>query len=277
LPLSTLADGLSATSFKELTGLIRTHSGIALGDDKRTLVANRLRKRVHSLGYDSYEAYCKLLGSAAGAVEIDMLIDLVTTNHTFFYREPDHFRYLADVALPELSAKGVAARLWSAAVSSGEEAYTMAMVAAETTRRIPGLNWQIVGSDISRRMVSMAEKAIYPIDALQPVDSVLTKRYFERGVGKQEGMCRVQATLRERVRLQRINLLQSAYPLDGLQHIIFCRNVMIYFDAAARSLVVDNLTRQLAPGGYLFVGYSETLGSNPRGLEPVQHGVYRRI
>jgi chemotaxis protein methyltransferase CheR len=277
LPLSTLADGLSASLFKVLAGLIRTHSGIALGDDKRTLVANRLRKRVLTLGFQSYEPYCKLLTTAAGAAEIDMLIDLVTTNHTFFYREPDHFQYLADVVLPGLAASGVPVRLWSAAVSSGEEAYTMAMVAAETARRVQGLNWQINGSDISRRMVAMAEKAIYPMDALQPVGSLLTKRYFERGVGKQEGMCRVQANLRERVRLQRINLLQSSYPLDGLQHVIFCRNVMIYFDAAARSLAVDNLTRQLAPGGYLFVGYSESLGSNPKGLEPMQHGVYRRI
>jgi chemotaxis protein methyltransferase CheR len=126
-------------------------------------------------------------------------------------------------------------------------------------------------------MLAIADQGVYPLAALDPVGPVLTKRYFQRGISSKNGFCRVHADLRSRVRFRRVNLLDSTYPVGGLQHIIFCRNVMIYFDAEVRAQTVERLTDMLFPGGYLFVGYSESLGARTRGLESCWHGVYRRI
>jgi len=274
------AGGLTPRALRVLAGLVHSYSGILLGPDKQMLVSNRLRKRLAELGLESYDAYCEWLTTPEGAEEIETLIDLITTNHTGFFREPDHFRFLSEQLLgpdgPVKAGSGTPLRIWSAAVSSGEEAYTIAMVAAEALRRGQGPEVEIFGSDISRRMVAAAERAVYGLDAVAAIPAELLRRYFQRGVRTQEGQCRVQPQLRSRVQLRRINLLDEAYPLNGLQHVIFCRNVMIYFDATSRDAVVDRLVRHLLPGGYLFVGYSESLNAASHGLESVRHGVYRR-
>jgi chemotaxis protein methyltransferase CheR len=272
-----LSGGLSPQSFRRLSALVRERSGIALSDDKRMLVANRLRKHVTELGYEAYDPYSDYVLTSGAAAEIDTLIELLVTNHTSFFREPEHFRLLSEEVLPELASSSGPVRLWSAAASSGEEVYTMAMVVAEASRQIRGLDCRITGSDISRRMLAIADKGVYPLAALDPVGPVFTKRYFQRGISSQNGRCRAQADLRSRVRFRRINLLDSSYPVGGRQHVIFCRNVMIYFDAEVRAQTIDRLTDMLVPGGYLFVGYSESLGAHTPGLEPAWHGVYRRI
>lgn len=280
-PLQPASSGvLTARALRVLADLVHTYSGIVLGPDKQMLVSNRLRRRVTELGLASYDAYIDRLTSPAGGEEIETLIDLITTNHTGFFREPEHFRFLSEAVIgTEGSVAGAARgplRIWSAAVASGEEAYTIAMVAAEAGRRGPGPGVEILGSDISRRMVAVADRATYGIDAVAAIPVELRRRYFQRGVRTQQGQCRVQPALRAAVELRRINLLDSAYPLSGLQHVIFCRNVMIYFDAELRSEIVDRLVRHLLPGGYLFVGYSESLNAAAHGLEAVRHGVYRR-
>ena len=275
-----LTSGISPRAFRALAGRVHAYCGIALSPEKHSLVANRLRKRVGELGLESFEEYCELLAAAADEAELEVLVDLITTNHTVFLREAEHFRFLADHVLPvlgrELVRAGSVVRMWSAAASSGEEPYTMAMVAAEAQRTTPALRWRILGSDISRTMVAAAEQAIYRLDHLEALPVEWLRRYFLRGVRSQDGYARVVPELRQEVRFARINLLDRAYPLGELQHVIFCRNVMIYFDGTTRAAVAERLVRHLLPGGYLFVGYSESLAGLAHGLEAVSHGVYRR-
>jgi chemotaxis protein methyltransferase CheR len=272
--------GISLRAFRTLTGIVHGYCGIALGPDKQALVANRLRKRLSVLGLESYEDYCALLSTDTGGEEIEVLTDLITTNHTAFFREVDHFRFLGERVLPVLGPTlgrlGTTVRMWSAAAASGEEPYTMAMVAAEAARLNSTIGWRVLGSDISRPVLAAAERGYYSLDSLHPIPPELVRRYFQRGVRTQAGFARIHPELKRTVHFQRINLLDRVYPLGELQHVIFCRNVMIYFDEVSRAAVVQQLVNHLLPGGYLFVGYSETLGRSNHGLETVSHGVYRR-
>jgi len=270
----------SGKAYRTLTELIYEHSRIRLGADKQMLLANRLRKRLRALGLESYDDYCAILQSPQGSEEIDELVDLISTNHTKFFREPDHFSFLSSRVLPLLIPRLLASRsplrLWSAAASSGEEAYTLAIVVAEQLRAHPSLEWQIIASDISRRMLVQAQQGIYRMDVVEPVPPELLKRYFQKGIGVQAGMCRVKPGLRERLRFERINLFQGEYPVLAEQHVIFCRNVMIYFDPPSRATAVQRLTCCLSPGGYLVVGNSESLLGIRHELRPVQQGIYQR-
>ena len=273
-------DELSARTFGLLAGIIYKHSRICLGPDKHALLANRLRGRIRECGLADFDEYHDLLESSAGGTEIDVLIDLVSTNHTNFFREIEHFRFLSTKVLPEViascRANGKALRLWSAAASSGEEPYTMALVVAEFLRTQAPLDWQIHASDISRRMLATAARGIYSQNALDAVPPGLLRRYFERGIGVQAGSCRVQASIRARVLFEHINLFQPHYPLGLEQQVIFCRNVMIYFDEPSRIEALQKITRHLAPGGYLVIGYSESILGLPHGLEPVTQGIFRK-
>jgi chemotaxis protein methyltransferase CheR len=268
---------LSGKTFQALSDLVYRHSRIRLGPDKQALVANRLRKRLRALGLGSYEEYCHVLHSPCGADEVEELVDLISTNHTRFYREPEHFAFLAERALPALveplGATRTPLRLWSAGSSSGEEPYTMAIVVAEFLRNHPALEWEITATDISHRMLAAAREGIYSMGSLEPVPLELLKRYFQRGVGVRTG---VKRELRRHLRFERVNLFQEHIPVSANQHVIFCRNVMIYFDPPSRVLAVQRLARHLAPGGYLVVGHSESLMGIPHGLQPVQQGVFQK-
>ena len=279
--LNTLpVGGITPRAFRALAERVYGYCGIVFGPEKHTLMANRLRKRIAALGLGSYDEYAERLGADDGGAELDVFIDLMTTNHTGFFREEEHFRVLGAQVLPELARErlqpGAVLRMWSAACASGEEPYSMAMVAAQAQRRdlIPG--WEILGSDISQTMLAVAERGIYARDRLQPVPPELVSSCFLQGVRSQAGFVRLDPDIRRQVRFERINLLDDDYRLGGPQHVIFCRNVMIYFDDATRAGVLWRLREQLHPGGYLFVGVSESLGNLCGGLEPVSHGVYRR-
>jgi chemotaxis protein methyltransferase CheR len=271
---------LSAAAYRTLADLVYQHSRIRLGPDKQPMLANRLRKRLRALGLVSYDDYCSVLRSGTGPDEIEHLVDLISTNHTRFFREPEHFAFLTGRILPELvpflAAEGSSLRVWSAAASSGEEPYTMAMVLAEFFREHPAVDWQVEASDISHRMLDEAERGIYRLDSRHALPPELLRRYFQRGVGTQAGTCRVKAEVRRRVRFQRINLFQAEYPVSREQHVIFCRNVMIYFDPPSRATLVHKLTRQLAPGGFLVIGHSESLMGIRHGLESVRQSVFRK-
>ncbi len=271
---------LSAQAYRTLAALVYQYSRIHIGPDKQPMLANRLRKRLRALGLGGFDEYCAILQSAAGAEEIEHLVDLISTNHTHFFREPGHFGYLTEQILPgllpPLLAAGRPLRVWSAAASSGEEPYTLAVVLAEFFRTHPGGSWEVEASDISRPMLALAEQGIYRLEPRHALAPELLRRYFQRGVGVRDGTCRVKAELRQRVRFQRINLFQPEYPVAYDQHVIFCRNVMIYFDPASRATLVHKLTRQLAVGGYLVIGHSESLMGIPHELEPVRQSVFRR-
>jgi len=271
---------VSGKAYRVLTDLVYEHSRIRLGAEKQTLLANRLQKRLRTLGLTSYDDYCAVLQSDDGAQEIEELVDLISTNHTRFFREPNHFSFLANRVLPALVPRlitsGSTLRLWSAAASSGEEPYTIAIVVAEHSRTCPSLDWQITASDISRRMLGHAQKGIYQMDSVESVPPELLRRYFQKGVGVRAGACRIKREVQEHVRFERINLFQAEYPMLPKQHVIFCRNVMIYFDPPSRAAAVQRLIRQLSPGGYLVVGNSESLLGINHGLQQIQQGVYQR-
>jgi chemotaxis protein methyltransferase CheR len=271
---------LSADAYRTLVALVYQHSRIRLGPDKQPMLANRLRKRLRALGLVSHDDYCALLRSEHGPDEIEQLVDLISTNHTRFFREPEHFTFLTGRILPELvpqlAAEGSLLRVWCAAASSGEEPYTMAIVLAEYFRGHAAIDWQVEASDISHRMLDHAKQGIYPLDTRHALTPDLLRRYFQRGVGAHAGNCRVKLQLRERVRFQRINLFQADYPVPREQHVIFCRNVMIYFDPPSRATLVQKLTRQLAPGGFLVIGHSESLLGIRHGLESIRQSIFRK-
>jgi chemotaxis protein methyltransferase CheR len=271
---------LSAGAYRTLADLVYQHSRIRLGSDKQPMLANRLRKRLRSLGLTTYDEYCGVLHSAQGPDEIEQLVDLISTNHTRFFREPEHFNFLTGHILPDLvsrlAAEGSPLRIWCAAASSGEEPYTLAIVLSEYFREHFSVEWQIEASDISHRMLEHAGQGIYPLDTQHALAPDLLRRYFQRGVNVRSGKCRVKAELRRRVHFQRINLFQAEYPVPREQHVIFCRNVMIYFDPPSRAALVQKLTRQLAPGGYLFIGHSESLMGIRHELESVRQSVFRK-
>jgi chemotaxis protein methyltransferase CheR len=271
---------LSAGAYRTLADLVYQHSRIRLGSDKQPMLANRLRKRLRSLGLTTYDEYCDVLHSAQGPDEIEQLVDLISTNHTRFFREPEHFNFLTGHILPDLvsrlAAEGSPLRIWCAAASSGEEPYTLAIVLSEYFREHFSVDWQIDASDISHRMLEHAEQGIYPLDTQHTLAPDLLRRYFQRGVNVRSGKCRVKAELRRRVHFQRINLFQAEYPVPREQHVILCRNVMIYFDPPSRATLLQKLTRQLAPGGFLFIGHSESLMGIRHELESVRQSVFRK-
>jgi len=280
-PIKDFRDAtISADAYRIIVELVYEHSRIKLGNDKQTLLSNRLGKRLRHLGLTSYDEYCFLLRSHGASEELEHLVDLISTNHTRFYREPDHFTFLTSRILPplipQLADRGEPLRIWSAASSSGEEPYTLAIVLAEYLRIHPSIKWRIAASDISNKMIEQARRGIYRMDAVEPVPQVLLERYFQKGVGEQQGNCRVRDELRQKVRYDRVNLFQPEYPVELKQHVIFCRNVMIYFDIPSRELAVKKLSQYLASGGYLVVGHSESLMGIKHGLESVRQGVYRK-
>lgn len=271
---------LSAATFAFLAGLVYDRSRIRLGPDKRPLVAGRLARHLETRGWASFEDYCDVLRRPGAEDEIGVLIDLITTNHTHFFREPAHFETLANDLLPALAARAVASgqplRVWSAAAASGEEPYSLAIVMAERARLQPGFRWEVHASDISRRMLDRCRLGIYDADKVKLPDAGLLPRYFRKGFGSREGCVRLKPEIRQRVSVEHVNLFQPSYPVPRGLDVVFCRNVMIYFDADSRQELVGRLFDQLAPGGLLFVGHAESLLGLAHRFEATRPGIYRR-
>jgi chemotaxis protein methyltransferase CheR len=269
---------LADRDFDFLRQLIYERSRIHLGPDKRVLVASRLAKRLRQLQLESYHEYCQLLRSPAGEDELRFLIDRISTNHTTFFRETKHFDFLRDVVLPQWRARPEAKRepfrLWSAACSSGEEPYSLAILLAEHLAPAGADAWQIEASDISTRVLDIADKGVYETDRLAGVKPDWLRRYFQKGLREWQGHFRVKPELRERIRFHQLNLLENNYPFTKPFHVIFCRNVMIYFDRPTQEALVGNLAERLVPGGYLMVGHSESLSGIKHSLRSLQPAIY---
>jgi chemotaxis protein methyltransferase CheR len=272
--------GLSARDFAFLARLVYDRSRICLGPEKQPLVAGRLSRHLRSLGCEGFAKYCALLSTPAGADEIDVLIDLITTNHTHFFREQEHFDLLSRQILPTRMTRAAAERrplrIWSAAAASGEEPYSLAISLAEFARSHPLPDWRVYASDISRRMVDRCRLGIYEAAKVQLPATDMLPRYFRRGFGPREGYYRVKPEVRGAVVVEAANLFQKTYPVPAALDVIFCRNVMIYFDAASRTLLVSRLFEQLAPGGYLVVGHAESLLGLRHRFEQISPSVYAR-
>jgi len=271
---------ISREAYRFIAEKVYEHSRIRLGDDKQALVSGRLAKRLRHLHLDTYDAYCALLDSPRGAEEIGPLVDCISTNHTNFFREIEHLNFLRDEALkdwaPRLTRERETFKFWSAACSSGEEPYTVAIVLAEYARTHGALNWQIEASDISSRILAKAQAAVYEESRIALPQPDWLSRYFQKGLGDCAGHYRVKDLLTRQVKFHRLNLLQAQYPVQPNQHVIFCRNVMIYFDVPTQQELVTKLINQLAPGGYFVVGHSESLLGIKHPLQSLKPGIYRK-
>jgi chemotaxis protein methyltransferase CheR len=243
--------------------------GISLSDSKQPMVGSRLAKRIRQYRLGSYGEYFELLRQQPD--ELQMAIDLLTTNETYFFREPKHFDFLREQALPGLAAR-TSVRVWSAACSSGEEPYSIAMVMAEVLGERP---WEVVASDISRRVLDKAQAGLYPLECAAGIPSPLLHKYCLKGVGTREGSFMVAPALRSRLRFLQVNL-NGALPQIGQFDVVFLRNVMIYFDLDTKRQVVQRMLPLLRPGGYFVVSHSESLNGVSDALQPVAASVYRK-
>lgn len=274
---------LSAGNYRKLAQQITSQTGIQLPDSKLLMLSGRLQRRVRALGLNSVDEYCEMVLGASGAEgeqERIHLIDAVTTNKTEFFREPGHFELLRETILPEWceqAGPGDRMTVWSAACSTGQEPYTLAMVLAEFAAGQPGFRYQILATDISTRVLQKAREGIYERQQAQEVPRPLRAKYLRQGQGEAEAFVRIAPELRGRVAFHRLNLMDSDYPLAGRFDVIFCRNVFIYFDRPTQAAVTGRLCRYLRPGGYLFLGHSECLSSNDLPLVSVGGSCYRRV
>jgi len=258
--------------------LVYEHSRINLGEGKKELVTARLGKRLRILGLDSYSEYCQLLKGAEGEDELVHLIDSISTNHTFFFREPKHFEFMQTTVFPTMASKNENGtfRVWSAASSSGEEPYTLAIVLSEYFAHLSSWKWHLDATDISTKILAKAREGVYSEDRIREVQPDMMKRYFQKGVGKWDGYFRVKEDLRSKVKFHHMNLLQPSYPFNEKFHLIFCRNVMIYFDRPTQEQLVKKLTDCLVPGGYLMVGHSESLTGIHHTLKTIKPAIYKK-
>ena len=249
--------------------LVLERLGIHLPDQKRTLISNRLWKRLQARGVNRFRDYYDLINRRDEQDELNLALELITTNETYFFREPRHFDYLKDQILPSLRDRSEV-RIWSAACSSGEEIYSIAMVLSEQR----GNNWELLGSDVNLSMLERARLGIYLDQRTDQIPESYRRRFCRRGIGPHEGRLRIVPELRSRIRLQQIRL-HEPLPDVGIFDVIFLRNVMIYFDERTRARVVQQVAAHLAPGGYLFVGHAESLHGIGSQLAPVQPAIYR--
>jgi chemotaxis protein methyltransferase CheR len=273
---------LSKKTFNRFRDFIQKELGIRMPDVKRTLLESRLQKRMRETGSASFESYYEYVFSSEGLEkELVHMMDVITTNKTDFFRESKHFDYLVETALPALlngEENGGKRKVscWSAGCSSGEEPYTLAMVLSEYVRNHRGISFSILATDISTRVLGKAMLGIYREDLIAPVPMQMRKRYLMRSRDRSKATVRIIPDLRSKIVFQRLNFMQDGYGLNASVDIIFCRNVLIYFDSKTQERVVNNLCRYLNPGGYLFTGHSETLHSLDVPLVQTGNSIYRR-
>ena len=271
---------LSDTNFDRLRTLVYDESGINLGADKKTMMEIRLKRRVNSLDLSTLDEYCDHVFQPEGrASELIHLIDVITTNKTDFFREPDHFDYLAAKALPDLVSRLSAARkclIWSAGCSTGEEPYTLAMLMSEYAQQSTGFRFNILATDICTQVLDKAAVGIFKSESLAPVPEKLRRKYFMRSRDPESGLLRVAPEVRALIEFRRLNFMDADFALPEPPEIIFCRNVIIYFDRPTQVRLLQKLTRRLAAGGYFFAGHSESFQGMDLPLIPVAPSIYRK-
>lgn len=263
---------LKDSEFQNFQAWLYRSTGIHLSDAKKALVAGRLAKRLAHHQLTSYGDYFRLITVGQSTAELQTAIDLLTTNETYFFREPKHFDFLRSTVLPPLTRVSRAVRVWSGASSSGEEIYTIAMVMADVLGERP---WDILGSDISTRVLDQARQGVYPMERAKDISPDHLRKYCLKGVAAQGGNFIIDKPLRARTRFQQINL-NTALPALGEFDVIFLRNVMIYFDVATKRQVLARLLPLLRSGGYFFVSHSESLNGITGDLKMISPSIYRK-
>ena len=253
---------LNDTLFQKFSDLVYEKTGIFLKPEKKELLNARLGKRLRATGIASFKEYYEYVIRDKSGDELVQLIDSVSTNFTSFFRENSHFEILSSTVLPAFVKEGRGKHkeilLWSSASSSGEEPYTMAMVVDDFVCRHPGTHYRILATDISTRVLAQAKRGVYAEERIAKVPKPFLKKYFQKGVGSSDGYVKVKEDLRRMVHFDRFNLM-GEFPWREAIDVIFCRNVMIYFNRETQQELVSKFYEALTPGGYLFIGHSESI------------------
>ena len=272
---------MSNSDFARLRSLIYAQAGITLSPDKKTMLELRIKRRLRSLELDTYTQYCEyLFGHQGQRDELVHLIDVVTTNKTDFFREPAHFDYLTEKALPTLMAGNRNGRdllIWSAGCSTGEEPYTLAIVLSEYAAAHPGFRFKVLATDVSNTVLEKAHLGVFSADVVRPVAAELRKKYFLRSSDPDSNRMRVVPELRKLVEFRRLNFKEADFGMAEKADAIFCRNVLIYFDRPTQEQILQKLARHLVADGYMFVGHAEALHDMDLPLEPIAPATYRKV
>ena len=272
---------MSDVDFNTLSSFIYTNYGIKMPKEKKIMLQSRLQKRLKALEMTTYKQYIEYVFSKKGQFEeIINMIDVVSTNKTDFYREPSHFDHIRENVLPEMinphsSYKKI--KIWSAGCSTGEEVYTLAIEMQHAKRYYLNLDYDILGTDISSRVLSQASDAVYKEDRIDMIPLEMKRLYFLRNKDRNTKLIKVAPLLRKHVRFMRLNFIDSSYNLNENFDIIFCRNVLIYFDRETQEKVINKLCRHLNPGGYFFLGHSESITNINVPLKQIKPTFFQRI
>jgi len=268
------------TEFKRLTQLVENSAGITLNDSKYALVIRRLSSRIRELGLESIGEYVELVCADDSQSELVVLLDLIATNETHFFREPQHFAYLENTVFPRWREEAAAGqrertvRAWSAACSTGQEPYSLAMQLLTHLDAVDGWRHDIFATDISTKALDTARAAEWSVERAAEIPQEYLQRFMLRGINGRIGRMRADRELRAAVRFERFNLNDEHYDVPGSFDLIFCRNVLIYFSQTGRAAVINRLIDKLAPGGLLFVGHAESLHAHRDRLRAVLPTVY---
>ncbi len=279
----TKAESLSKEEFQKLSRFIYQLSGIKMPESKKILVEARLRKRLKDLNIQSFKKYCEFLFSKEGSRnEITQMVDVITTNKTDFYREPKQFEFLKQTALKEISTVNGAGiirpvNIWSAGCSTGEEPYTLAIELQEYANYSLGFKFNLLATDISTRVLEAAYRGVYEENKISEIPPQIIKKYFLRSKDRSKKLVRVTPLIRNSVRFKWLNFMQEDYGLEQKFDIIFCRNVIIYFDKETQENLIRRLLDYIVPGGYLFLGHSESIIKSNFPVTQVIASTYRKI
>ncbi len=271
---------MSEKDMKRVAEFIDMQAGIQLPMSKQALVEGRLRKRMEKLGFNEFRAYLNYaLESTEGEKERLQLVDVITTNKTDFFREPQHFDYLINSVLPE-KLKNISngsmktLNVWSAGCSTGEEAYTLSMVLAQAQENNKNFKYSILATDISHTCLRVGSQGIYTKKQIAPVSTVLRKKYLLKSRNPDEPFVQMGPEIRTPIRFDKCNLMDRTFSIEQKMDVIFCRNVMIYFNNETKHALVNKFENQLMPGGYLFVGHAESLSGMQTNMKQVSPMVY---
>ena len=266
---------ITKTEYDRIRTLLYDESGISLGDNKQSLVVSRLSKRLRDLSLDSFEAYYEFVADDTSGAEFTRMLDLLSTNKTDFFREPKHFEFLRDEILPSLEREK-RIRIWSSACSTGEEPYTIAITLREGVKNPAQWDFGILASDISTRVLAHASAGLYAQDRISTVPTDVAQRHFLKGKGNNAGLVKVKPHLSDMIKFRHLNLMSEKFPIKSPLDLIFCRNVMIYFDRPPQERLVGKFFRYLKPGGYLFIGHSESLQWLKHDFSTIAPTIYRK-
>jgi len=276
---------LKERDFFKLQNLIEKNYGIKMPISKKDMLESRLRKRLKALSITSFSDYCNYLFSSEGQKnELVNMLDTVTTNKTDFFRESEHFDFLVKSILPEMIInRGIGINnklmIWSAGCSTGEEPYTLAMVLNEFKENIPGLSFQylILGTDLSSKVLSEAKRGVYQENKILPIPDNIKRKYLMKSKDPSKRIVRIVPELRALIKFRRLNFLESNYGMREPIDIVFFRNVQIYFDKKTQYSIISKIYNIMKPGGYLFIGHSETLNSFDIPFEPIIPTIYKKV